>query len=55
MRHESVVELGLQPALIIYPLFPGCRFALPRAILSCAFSAHGVNFDNGQLKINNEQ
>ncbi len=39
---QTVVELGFQPALIIRYIYQGCRFALPRAKLSCAFSARGA-------------
>ncbi len=55
MQPRSVVELDLQPALIIHYVYPGCRFTLPRAKLSCAYSAHGAKFGNEQLKIINEQ
>jgi hypothetical protein len=37
--NKSVVELGFQPALVKHYVYPGCRFALPRAGMSCAFSA----------------
>ncbi len=55
MQHRSVVELGFQPALIVYHVYPGCRCALPRADMSCAFSARGAKLENGQLAMDNVQ